>query len=64
MPIDEKTLFIDDLYDSGSTYRYLKHNYPQAKCAVVYTKEPTADIDFPAISKDKNLWLVFPWEFE
>ncbi len=64
LPIDEKTLFIDDLYDSGNTYRYLKHNYPQAKCAVVYTKEPTADIDFPAISKDKNLWLVFPWEFE
>ena len=62
--IDAQTLFVDDLYDSGSTYRFLKEKYPQAKCAVVYTKDPNAALDFPAVVKDKNSWLVFPWEFD
>lgn len=62
--IDAQTLFVDDLYDSGATYRYLKQKYPQAKCAVVYTKDPAAVLDFPASVKDKNSWLVFPWEFD
>ena len=26
--MDEETLFVDDLYDSGSTYRYLKEKFP------------------------------------
>lgn len=62
--IDEHTLFVDDLYDSGSTYRYIKAKYPQAKCAVVYTKDPAATLDFPAAPKDKSIWLIFPWEFD
>lgn len=62
--IDEHTLFVDDLYDSGSTYRYIKNKYPQAKCAVVYAKDTTAVLDFPAVPKDKEKWLIFPWEFD
>ena len=61
LPIDEKTLFIDERYDSGSTYHYLKHNYPQEKCAVVDPKEPTADINFPAMSKDRDLEIICTW---
>ena len=62
--IDEKTLFVDDLYDSGSTYRYLKEKYTKAKIAVLFCKNPQAQLDFPATSKEADKWLVFPWEFE
>lgn len=62
--IDDKTVFVDDLYDSGNTYRFIKQEYPQAKCAVVYTKEKDAALDFPAAYKEKGTWIVFPWEQE
>ncbi|MBP3546401.1 MAG: hypothetical protein J6K16_04640 [Alphaproteobacteria bacterium] len=62
--IDEHTLFVDDLYDSGNTYKYIKQQYPKAKCAVVYTKYSDAELDFPATLKTKDKWLVFPWEFD
>ncbi len=62
--MDEKTLFVDDLYDSGSTYRYLKEKYPQTKIAVLFSKNPEAPLDFPAAEKAPGRWLVFPWEFE
>ncbi len=62
--IDEQTLFVDDLYDSGNTYKYIKKQYPQAKCAVVYTKYADAALDFSATLKAKDKWLVFPWEFD
>ncbi len=62
--IDEKTLFVDDLYDSGSTYRYLKEKSPAAKAAVLFCKDPAAALDFPAAPKEAGKWLVFPWEFD
>ncbi|MBQ8785818.1 MAG: xanthine phosphoribosyltransferase [Alphaproteobacteria bacterium] len=62
--IDEHTLFVDDLYDSGNTYKYIKQQYPQAKCTVIYTKYADAVLDFPATLKAKDKWLVFPWEFD
>ena len=62
--VDEQTLFVDDLYDSGNTYKYIKQQYPQAKCAVVYTKYTDAVLDFSATLKAKDKWLVFPWEFD
>ncbi len=62
--MDRETLFVDDLYDSGSTYRYLKERYPQAKIAVLFCKDQTAKLDFPAAPKERGRWLVFPWEFE
>lgn len=64
LPIDAHTLFVDDLYDSGNTYRYLKEHYPAAKVAVLYNKNPQAELDFPAEPKPADAWLVFPWEFE
>lgn len=63
-PADENTLFVDDLYDSGNTYRYLKENYPAAKVAVLYNKNAAVELDFAAESKKADTWLVFPWEFE
>ncbi len=62
--IDEQTLFVDDLYDSGNTYRYLKEKYPLAKAVVLFCKNPTAVLDFPAALKEAEKWLVFPWEFD
>ena len=64
LPIDEHTLFVDDLYDSGNTYSYLKERYPSAKVAVLYSKNPQAELDFPAEPKPADAWLIFPWEFE
>ncbi len=62
--IDEKTVFIDDLYDRGQTYKYVKEHFPQAKVAVIYNKNKNAKLDFPAKFMDSDLWLVFPWEVE
>ena len=62
--VDEQTLFVDDLYDSGNTYKYIKQQYPQAKSAVVYTKYADAKLDFSTTLKAKDKWLVFPWEFD
>lgn len=62
--VDEKTVFIDDLYESGQTYDYLKSNFPKAKVAELYSKSKTAELDFPAVIKEKDTWLVFPWEVE
>lgn len=64
MKIDERTLFVDDLYDSGNTYRYLKQKYPTAKVMVIYSKDDTVELDFPAVLQKRGEWLVFPWEFD
>jgi xanthine phosphoribosyltransferase len=62
--IDENTLFVDDLYDSGNTYKYLKKKYPQSKIAIIYTKNRDAELDFAAKEKNADIWQVFPWEFD
>ena len=62
--IDNQTLFVDDLYDSGQTYSFMKDTYPQAKAVVIYSKNNRAKLDFPAVEKNADTWLVFPWEFE
>ena len=49
----------------GITFlRYLKEKYPRAKIAVLFSKDPAAELDFPAAPKVPGRWLVFPWEFE
>lgn len=62
--VNEKTLIIDDLSDSGRTYEILRRVYPKAKFITVYAKEkgaPQVDI-YEKTMPDE--WLVFPWDIE
>ena len=60
--VDENTLIIDDLADSGRTIQVLRQYYPQATFVTVYAKKqgaPNVDIyekDMP------DEWIVFPWD--
>ncbi len=60
--VDENTLIIDDLADSGQTFQILRQHYPQARFVTVYAKEQGAkQVDIYA--KDiPNKWIVFPWD--
>lgn len=56
-------LVIDDLVDSGNTFRSLRQILPHAHYASVYVKPAGADsVDSAAIAIDQDLWLAFPWD--
>ncbi|MCQ2740946.1 MAG: xanthine phosphoribosyltransferase [Alphaproteobacteria bacterium] len=60
--VDEKTLIIDDLSDTGQTIHVLKKYFPKAKYITVYAKETgKAEVDLYA-REVPNQWLVFPWD--
>ncbi|MBE6444057.1 MAG: xanthine phosphoribosyltransferase [Alphaproteobacteria bacterium] len=62
--VDEKTLIIDDLTDSGQTFRVLRKYFSKAKFVSVYAKkegEPEVDI---VARKLPNNWVVFPWDVD
>lgn len=58
------TLVIDDIYDSGATYRRLQESFPKPTYAALYRRNGSPD--FPNLIWAKNVpkstWLVFPWE--
>lgn len=56
-------LIIDDLADTGNTFRALRSNFPDATYACLYVKpqgKPTAD--FYATEVTQDTWIYFPWE--
>ena len=60
--VDEKTLIIDDISDSGQTFEIMRRTFPKGKFVSVYVKERglrQADI-FERKVPEK--WLVFPWD--
>lgn len=60
--VDEKTLIIDDISDTGRTFELVHHLYPKAKLASVYAKSTgikAVDI-YGGQVPDK--WIVFPWD--
>ena len=60
--IDEQTLIVDDLSDSGQTFRVMRRQFSQGKYVTVYAKpkgKPEVDI-FSKEIPDK--WVVFPWD--
>lgn len=62
--VDGKTLIVDDLSDTGRTFRLVKKLYPQAKYAAVYAKEKGfKDADIIARRLPEQ-WVVFPWDVE
>ena len=62
--VDEKTLIVDDLTDSGQTFNVMRKYFPLAKYVAVYAKPKslkTADITAKELP-DK--WVVFPWDVD
>ena len=56
-------LIIDDLVDSGTTFRQLRKMLPKAHFATVYVKPKGSTlVDTTVIPIDQEMWLVFPWD--
>ncbi len=59
----QNILVIDDLVDSGNTFKLVREMLPNAHFACVYAKPagiPATDTYFREVAGDT--WLVFPWE--
>ena len=62
--IDENTLIIDDLVDSGQTLKIMRKTYPNATYVTIYAKDNGKDqVDIYEKSMPDK-WLVFPWDIE
>ena len=60
--VDEHTIVIDDLSDTGNTFRLLRQEFQNAHFAAVYTKSKGKSfVDFYA-SEMPDKWIVFPWD--
>jgi xanthine phosphoribosyltransferase len=61
----EGWLVIDDLVDTGNTYKLIREHLPKAHFACVYAKPqgvPTTDDYVIEVSQDT--WVYFPWDME
>lgn len=60
--VDEKTLIVDDLADSGQTFRVMRRQFPKGKYVTVYAKEKGKnEVDLYA-REVPDEWIVFPWD--
>ena len=66
----QKYLCVDDINDSGETFRFLQEMFDQRNLEVDYAvihdnvpSEFSVDYWVHKIDKDKNpVWIVYPWE--
>lgn len=59
----EGCLIVDDLSDTGNTFKALREAYPEATYACLYVKpqgKPLAD--FYAAEVTQDTWIYLPWE--
>ena len=62
--VDEKTLIIDDLADSGQTFSVMRRQFPKGIYVTVYAKpKGKEEVDVFARELSDN-WIVFPWEVD
>lgn len=64
-----KILVIDDICDTGDTFRFFKSmnkpNVGTIKYAALFAKQSSESIiDYYGMLADANTWLVFPWEVD
>ena len=64
---DVRCLVVDDLSDSGTTFKYFTEMYDNMFGSIItaslYIKSGTGHIpDFYQREFDKGTWLEFPWE--
>jgi xanthine phosphoribosyltransferase len=58
-----KLVIIDEICDSGDTFRIIKQLFPKAKTATVYHRVGASFMtDFHAFTVNDDDWLNFPWE--
>lgn len=62
--VDEKTLIIDDLCDSGQTFRLLRQKFPHGRFVTVYSKAAGSDQADIYERELPDTWIVFPWDVE
>lgn len=56
-------IVIDDLTDTGVTFRALRARWPDAHYAAPYAKPQGAPlVDSVAVQVPQDVWVVFPWE--
>lgn len=58
-------LVIDDLVDTGNTFKIIREMMPKAHYGAVYAKPqgiPTCDTYITEVSQDT--WIFFPWDLE
>lgn len=58
-------IIVDDLVDTGSTFKVARQHYPKAHYACVYAKPqgvPLVDTFITEVSQDT--WIHFPWDLE
>lgn len=58
-------LIVDDLVDTGSTFRIAREHYPNAHYACVYAKPEGAETTDTFVTEvSQNTWIHFPWDLE
>lgn len=56
-------LVIDDLADTGATFRAVRAHLPRAHCACIYVKpEGAGSADTFLVEVPQDTWIHFPWE--
>ncbi|MCB1537686.1 MAG: xanthine phosphoribosyltransferase [Rhodospirillales bacterium] len=58
-------IVVDDLVDTGNTFRLIRQTLPRAQYVAVYAKPqgiPTCDTWITEVSQDT--WIYFPWDLE
>ncbi len=61
----EGWLVIDDLVDTGATFKLARETYPKAHFACIFTK-PSGEslVDTSVTSFSQDTWVHFPWDLE
>lgn len=58
-------IVIDDLVDTGGTFKLIREHFPKARYVCLYAKpkgKPTVDTFITEVSQDT--WIHFPWDLE
>ena len=62
--VDEKTIIIDDLSDSGQTIKVMRQTFAKGTYVTVYAKEKGKNQPDIYEKEMPEKWLVFPWDVE
>ena len=61
----EGWLIIDDLVDTGTTFKVAREHFPKAHYACVYAKPDGAQTTDTFVTEvSQNTWIHFPWDLE
>ena len=61
-PEGEGMVIVDDLVDTGVTFREAAHMYPRAHRAAVFAKDPILYVDTHFITIPRRTWIYLPWD--